>query len=142
MHKYIFIALLFLSSSLLFSLSDYQTDENKDGNTDKWVEVVDEYISCIKIDTNYDGNIDCLIKYNENYNKTYEELDFNHDGAMDDYYYYDNGVLKYRELDSNYDGKIDIWIYLTEGVYIEKYEWDRDFDGKIDLVKEFKMQDD
>jgi hypothetical protein len=69
--------------------------------------------------------------------KMYEELDFNNDGRMDDFYYYTDGVLERREIDSNYDDAVDVWVYIYEGVYVERYERDTDFDGEIDEVETF-----
>lgn len=93
--------------------------------------------STLEVDRNEDGNIDYVIKLDENSRKTYEELDYNHDGTMDDFYYYSDGVLQRREIDTNYDGKIDVWVFLHEGVYIKRYERDTDFDGEVDLIKDF-----
>jgi hypothetical protein len=42
-----------------------------------------------------------------------------------------------QEVDTNFDGRIDVWVYLHEGLYIESYRRDSDYDGEIDLVKEY-----
>lgn len=62
---------------------------------------------------------------------------FNHDGEMDDFYYYRAGVLTLRVVDTNYDNQPDLWVHLDEGVYIWKIERDTNFDGNIDYVKEY-----
>ena len=91
----------------------------------------------IRTDRDEDGNFDYNLRVNEMGRKMYEELDFNYDGAMDDFYYYSDGVLERREIDSNYDEDIDIWVYIHEGVYIERYEMDKDFDGEVDTIETF-----
>ncbi len=88
-------------------------------------------------DSNGDGKADLMTKTDEDGNKIMEMLDFNHDGDMDDFYYFTDGVITLRKIDSNFDHKIDVWVYILEGKYIEKYERDTDFDGSIDQVKVF-----
>ena len=84
------------------------------------------------LDRNEDGTPDYAVRTNDNGQKVHEAMDFNYDGRMDDFYFYENDVLQRQELDSNFDGQIDIWIYLRRGVYITMWERDRDFDGIID----------
>lgn len=84
------------------------------------------------LDRNEDGTPDYAVRTNDSGQKVYEAMDFNYDGRMDDFYFYENDVLQRQELDSNFDEQIDIWIYLRRGVYITMWERDRDFDGIID----------
>lgn len=84
------------------------------------------------LDRNEDGTPDYAVQVNDRGHKVREAMDFNFDGAMDDFYFYSNDVLQREELDSNYDRQIDIWIYLRRGVYITMWERDSDFDGIID----------
>ena len=93
-----------------------------------------------EVDSNDDGSVDYLMKTTSRGEKTAEVLDYDHDGRMDDFYYYDKGVLESRAVDSNSDGMVDIWVYLFEGVYIEKYERDTDYDGVIDMVKDYEKE--
>jgi hypothetical protein len=88
-------------------------------------------------DTNGDGRIDYAVKMDGQDRKQLEALDYNHDGRMDDFVYYSNGVPVREEIDSNYDGKIDLWVYLYQGVYIERYEQDTNFDGIPDIVRNY-----
>jgi hypothetical protein len=97
----------------------------------------DEKNTFLEADRDNDGQTDYLMEIDEMGKKVYEEIDFNHDGEMDDFYYYDKGVLQKREIDSNFDNEIDIWVFIHAGVYIERYERDLDFDGVIDQVKTF-----
>jgi len=90
-----------------------------------------------KFDSNHDGNIDYIVKSDDAGVKVMEALDFNHDGMMDDFYFYGDGIIIRREVDSNFDMKIDLWVYIKDGSLIEKYEQDLDFDGVIDKVKIF-----
>jgi hypothetical protein len=91
----------------------------------------------LEIDSNGDGQIDHIMLLNKRGDKIYEELDYNHDSEMDDFCYYQNGALVREETDSNYDGMIDIWLFLYRGIYVERYMRDMDFDGAIDVTKEY-----
>jgi len=93
--------------------------------------VVEEY------DTNNDGSIDYYIRMDIDGEKVFEIIDFNHDGEMDDLYFYSHGIIVRREVDSNFDMNIDIWVYIKDGTMIVKYEQDIDFNGDIDKIKIF-----
>ncbi|RKX88529.1 MAG: hypothetical protein DRP58_00220 [Spirochaetes bacterium] len=127
------ILLLFLFSGNLFSLErnikviDIISDL-ADNMEDTFVE---EY------DSNNDGSVDYLVRTNLDGDKVLELMDFNHDGTMDDFYFYTEGIIVRREVDSNFDFSIDIWVYIKDGSLIEKYEQDMDFNGDIDKVKIF-----
>jgi hypothetical protein len=88
-------------------------------------------------DRDGDGVIDYAILLDERWYRVQEAMDFNFDGAMDDFYFYANDVLQRQEIDSNYDGQIDIWVYLYHGVYIRMWERDTDFDGVIDVRRDY-----
>ncbi len=90
-----------------------------------------------RIDTNGDGAVDMLVAYDAEEKKVWEALDYNRDGELDDFYYYAAGVLIRQEVDSNYDGKIDLWCSISEGIYVESYMQDVDFDGQVDRKKYF-----
>lgn len=94
-------------------------------------------LTTIESDRDGDGSVDYLVRVDDAGRKTYEELDFNYDSVMDDFYYYSAGVLLRREIDTNYDEEVDVWVYIHEGVYIERYERDLDFDGIVDQIKDF-----
>ena len=91
----------------------------------------------LTLDRNGDGSIDYAVMIDDRGYKVREAVDFNHDGRMDDFYFYSNDVLQRQEIDSNYDGRIDIWIYLRSGVYISRWERDRNHDGVIDDRAEY-----
>ncbi len=86
----------------------------------------------LTLDRNDDGVVDYAVMVDDSGRKMREAVDFNRDGAMDDFYFYENGVLARQEVDTNYDHRIDAWVYLRRGVYITMWERDRDFDGIID----------
>ena len=114
-----------------------ESDENGDGNADQWLEDLGDERFKVGMDRDFDGNVDYSLVYRSDGSKEYEELDFNYDGEMDDFYFYKSGVLESRTVDTNYDGQIDLWVFLAEGVYIWKVERDADFNGEIDYVKEY-----
>jgi hypothetical protein len=88
-------------------------------------------------DRNEDGLVDYAVRLTDELQKDREAVDFNHDGMMDDFYFYSNEVLQRQEIDTNYDGAIDLWVFLREGVYVERYERDTSYDGYPDVVKEY-----
>ncbi|MGL1894547.1 MAG: hypothetical protein OCD02_23170 [Spirochaetaceae bacterium] len=135
--KLLAIILLYISFSLF---ADYSLDSNSDGKLDVWVEELlkDGYI--ISTDTNFDGKVDSKLALDAAELTLFEEIDFNLDGVMDNFYYYESGYVTRQEVDSNYDQKIDVWVYIVnEGKSISRYEKDLDFDGIVDKVKEFEV---
>jgi hypothetical protein len=136
--RYLCICVILLSLSLTaFALKDYESDTNHDGKPDKWVRTISDDTIEITMDQNYDGVIDYRGTFTKDWKPIYEEFDYNYDGKMDTFYFYDKGLLVRQEIDSNFDGKIDIWIYIDSGKYITKYAADTDFDGKIDKVIDY-----
>jgi hypothetical protein len=111
-------------------------DSNGDGRPDQWYEVADGRVSGLSLDRNYDQRADYTVEYDEDNRKLREEMDFNFDGRMDDFYFFEDGRLVRQEVDSNFDGRIDVWVSL-EGQYIRGYEMDRDFDGVAEVRKVF-----
>jgi hypothetical protein len=104
----------------------------------EWFDTLDNALPALEVDSNEDGQADYLIKTNiETGDKMMEVLDYNHDGEMDDIYFYRKGVLVERAIDSNYDGLVDLWVYIEEGVYIAYFERDTDYDGRMDELKRY-----
>ena len=132
----IIIIISLWASGFLSASPGQAVDSNSDGQADQWYEVSAGRIEKVSMDRNFDTVIDYNVEYDLQNRKIYEELDFNHDGEMDDFYFYEEGKLIRQEIDSNFDGKIDVWVYL-DGMYIHKYEMDRDFDGVIDVRKDY-----
>jgi hypothetical protein len=94
----------------------------------------------LNLDSNGDGREDYLVRNDlDSGDKMMEILDFNHDGEMDDFYFYEDGILRERAIDSNFDGLVDLWVYIEGGVYIAYYEKDTDFDGKMDKIKRYSQ---
>jgi hypothetical protein len=130
-------AIILLLTAFCLTLGASSKDEKGEGQPDEETTAAGKDITSISSDRDNDGAVDYLLQLDEEGNKVYEELDFNYDGTMDDFYFYSDGILARREIDTNYDGEVDVWVYLHEGVYIERYERDLDFDGTIDQVKDF-----
>ena len=91
----------------------------------------------VELDSRGDGFIDFRISYDANGQIAEEDLDFNHKGRMDTFYYYKAGVLQRVEIDTKDTGKVDLWVYLVDGSYVQRYEQDTDGDGKPDKVRSF-----
>jgi len=135
--KELFILILALSAVGVLSASPGQAvDSNSDGQADQWFEITEGRIEKVSMDRDFDTFLDYIVEYDLQHRKIYEELDFNHDGEMDDFYFFEDGKLIRQEIDSNFDGMIDVWVYL-DGLYIHKYEMDSDFDGMIDVIKDY-----
>ena len=135
MRRFLFGVVLF---SLLAAVEGAAEERELDAQklVDKF-HSIEEGIFVESYDSNGDGKIDFLEKSDEDGNKIMEIIDFNHDGTMDDFYYFSDGIITLRKIDSNFDKKIDVWVYIKEGKYIEKYERDLDYNGSIDQVKIF-----
>ena len=93
--------------------------------------------SIVEFDTSGSGAIDYRVYYDQRGKVAREEMDYNHRGRMDTFYYYKDGVLERVEIDSKGTGKIDIWVYLVDGTYVSRYERDTTGSGKPDLVRNF-----
>ncbi len=139
---------LIASFVLLFAVIGVPLMSAEEKSRDLRIEVLltefhelEDALPALELDSNSDGQVDYLIKTDENDEKMMEILDFNHDGKMDDFYMYENGVLRQRAIDSNFDTKVDIWVYVKEGVYISRYEEDSDFDGTMDIDKKFAPEE-
>jgi len=140
--------ILLMSFFLLFTVTGISVMSAQEVDRDLRIEsLLDEFrnledaLPALELDSNDNGKVDYLIKTNEENEKMMEILDFDHDGKMDDFYMYEAGVLRQRAIDSNSDGKIDIWVYLKEGVYISRYEEDTDFDGIMDIDKDYASEE-
>lgn len=111
-------------------------DSNEDGAADRWYVTAEDGTFVVLVDSDFDGNADHEVRYDEQNRKVSEKLDFDHDGLMDDFYFYEEGRLVRQEIDTNFDGAIDVWVRL-DGLYVLGYERDKDFDGTVDVVKHF-----
>ena len=90
-----------------------------------------------RVDLNGDGKPDLVTYTDAKGTVVRDEQDFNHDGTMDDFRYYQSGQLVREEIDSDFDGRIDLWVYLVGGDSIQRYERDTNGDGKPDTVRVF-----
>lgn len=134
--KKVFYLILLISTPLICqAVSSYDT--NGDGQADKWIENFADGHMKITVDSDYNGIVDGVIRFDAEGKTDYEEYDFDFDGQIDTYYFYGEDGLERQELDSNGDGAIDIWVHMFEGMYMKSYEQDEDFDGEIDVVKEY-----
>jgi len=135
MKKLVYLAMLLFFPLICGAVNSYDT--NDDGIADKWIEEFADGHKRIEVDSDYNGVIDRVIRFDAEGKTDYEEYDFDMDGQIDTYYFYGEEGLERQELDSNGDGEIDIWVHLFEGQYMKSYERDIDYDGKIDIVKDY-----
>jgi len=63
--------------------------------------------------------------------------DPNGDRKLNEFSYYNDGVLVREELDLNYDGRVNSWRYFEHGV-MTRGEYDSNFDGFVDQWNEFE----
>jgi len=66
--------------------------------------------SKVKVDTNFDGEIDRIEQYDANGMIVKVEMDSSGDGKINEWIYYKDGQPIKSERDTNADGKIDAWI--------------------------------
>ncbi len=135
MKNTIILAMLLFFPLICGAVTSYDT--NDDGKADKWMEESSSGYKKVEVDSDYDGVVDRVIRFDSEGNAIYEEYDFDLDGLIDTYYYYGEAGLERQEVDSNSDGEIDIWVYLEEGKYMRSYKRDVDFDGEIDITKDY-----
>lgn len=114
-----------------------QRGDNDSDDFERLVNVNEYSEPWITGDTNGDGLINYALKLDDRGQKKYEAVDHNHDGRMDNFYFYRNGVLVRQEIDTNYDDSIDLWIYMYDGVRVRGYERDTNHDGTPDLIRDF-----
>jgi hypothetical protein len=91
----------------------------------------------VELDSTGSGSIDYRVYYDGRGNVSREELASRHNGKMDTFYYYKDGVLEHVEIDTKGNGKIDLWVYLMDGKYVQRYERDTTGSGKPNLVRVF-----
>jgi hypothetical protein len=94
----------------------------------------------VEVDRSGSGAVDYRVYYDSQGKVSREEMDYNHHGRMDTFYYYRNGVLERVEIDSKGSGSIDIWVYIADGKYIQRWERDTTGSGRPDLVRTFGVQ--
>lgn len=135
MKKLVFLFMLISTPLICQAVSAYDT--NDDGLADKWIEDYTDGRMRIEVDSDYNGVVDRVIRFDAEGKTDYEEYDFDLDGIIDTFYFYGEDGLERQELDSNGDGQIDIWVHMHKGMYMKSYERDTDFDGEIDMVKEY-----
>ncbi len=83
-------------------------------------------------DLNYDGRVDRVEYYDAKGMLAKTETDTNNNNKLDEWVFYDNGIIARAQKDSNGDGKADrLHSYSPNGV-LKKTELDTDNDGEID----------
>lgn len=138
MKKVIYLIMLLSTPLVCQAVSSYDT--NDDGQADKWIENMENGYMKIAVDSDYNGIVDGVIRFDAEGRTNYEEYDFDFDGLIDTFYYYGEEGLERQELDSNGDGAIDIWVHMVKGMYMKSYKQDVNFDGEIDIIKDYGEQ--
>lgn len=114
-----------------------QTEETQADDPDFMYNVRDYDDPWFLEDRDGDGLFDFAVILDEDGFRDREALDYNRDGWMDDFYFYERDVMVRQIVDTNYDQRPDLWIYIYHGVYVERYERDTDYDGLVDLVRDY-----
>ncbi|MBN1412409.1 MAG: hypothetical protein JW969_16295 [Spirochaetales bacterium] len=141
MRQLIIMVVMLFAGFTAYCHNEYESDCNNDGIPDQWIAAGANYNSySVSTDRNYDGKVDMIVDFSLDGKTLEEEFDFNYDGLMDTFNYFERGEQVRQEIDSNYDQKIDIWIFLIDGIYIEHYEQDTNFDGKVDKIKKYGLK--
>ncbi len=109
----------------------------QDGNSSR-IWNVQEYDDPWEVeDTNDDGNPDYAVMTDDSERLELAAMDYSGDGRMDNFYFYEDGVLTRHELDTNHDGRIDVRIHLEEGTHVRVVERDTTGDGEFDQSREY-----
>jgi hypothetical protein len=130
----LFAALLFALVAVPFFGASPQSGE---GPEERLYDVTEYEAPWRLRDMNEDGTPDYAAIINARGVKFKEAIDFNADGFMDDFYFYEEGILVRQEIDSNFDQHIDIWVFLSEGIYVKEWRRDLDYDGTVDLQRAY-----
>lgn len=108
-----------------------ELDRDYDGSIDTWIEYKKGKISRILLDENRDKEPDEWQTYLSSGQMVVREVDRNHDGRKDAFFYYQGDSLIREEHDLNTDGQIDRVSYFENRV-LERAEEDLDGDGVMD----------
>jgi len=99
-----------------------------------------QVMTCKQVDLNHDGKIDNVYYFDEaGQFTTLEEFDLDFDGRIDISVYYSNGKKVRTELDTNYDNRSDLWRYYEDGKLV-RIERDSDFNGKVDVWEYYENE--
>jgi hypothetical protein len=129
------LSLLFILAAMVLQTAPADGDAERD-RLERFS--VDSYqAGWLTSDRDSDGRPDYALMIDDRGYRIREAMDFNFDGLMDDFYFYDNDVLQRQEIDSNFDMLIDIWVYLWRGVYVQRWERDTDYDGSVDMIRDY-----
>ncbi len=138
----ILLVLLFVSVQALYAADETEFPDRRPLASWQSFDPDDYGDEWLTLDRNADGSIDYAVTVDDRGYKLREAMDFDHDGFMDNFYFYSNNVLQRQEIDTNADQQIDVWIYLRRGVYITMWERDRTHDGVIDERVVYGSEDD
>ena len=97
--------------------------------------------ACRAVDFNLDGTIDVFVYYDESGQERRRESGFDRDTLPDEIAIYQGGQLVRKERETNNDRKIDTWDYY-EGGRLVREERDSTGDGFVDQWWTFNRPDD
>jgi hypothetical protein len=128
------ISLTFISIACASNTFIKKVDSDADGIIEKYIYFKND--KCVKehYDKDKDGNVDCIVYYDEKGNVVAFEVDTNNDSKMDarDEFFENRTSKSYR--DDNKDSKMDrSWITYYDELGNKSYiEYDINYDGIID----------
>jgi len=86
---------------------------------------------CRAMDFNFDGLIDTYLYFDDKGNVRRRESDFDRDGIIDEIAIYQNGVIQEKHRETNLDGMLDTWDTYVGG-RLTRRMLDTNRDGRVD----------
>jgi hypothetical protein len=111
-------------------------DINGDGRPDRVTAREGSGALCRSLDFNFDGAIDAWVYFEPSGTVRRRESDYDRDGRIDEVELYERGVLVERQRATSLAGKLDTWQYYTRGK-VTRAERDANGDEYIDQWWEY-----
>ncbi len=127
--------LSFFAGASVFANTGTNADRPRALHRDQIFDVSEYGAGWTLIDRNRDGTVDYAAMFDARNRKVIEAIDHNHDGFMDNFYFFEGGILVRQEIDTNNNGRVDLWVFLSDGIYVRKYERDTNHDGIPDVIR-------
>lgn len=111
-------------------------DVNGDGRPDRTTVADGQMARCRALDFNFDGTMDAWVYFDETENIRRRENDFDRDGRVDEISLYRAGELSEQHRATTLAGKLDTWHYYSAGK-VQRTERDSNGDDYVDQWWEY-----